>query len=108
MRRASYNGDLTCPEDRLYLRTFEDFIVLVAVPKETAAGERRVALVPTLAGRLAERGFEVAVEAGAGLGAGYRDRDYEERGVKIEPSADSLLERADLTLKVRPPQSLPD
>ena len=43
--------------------------MVVGVPKETAAGERRVALVPDIAGRLAKAGFDVLVERGAGDGA---------------------------------------
>lgn len=82
--------------------------MLVAVPREVAPGERRVALVPSIAGRLVERGLEVGLEAGAGAGAGYRDRDYEAKGARIEASGDTLLAGADVVLKVRPPQVLPD
>jgi H+-translocating NAD(P) transhydrogenase subunit alpha len=43
--------------------------VKIGIPKETAAGERRVALVPDAAGRLVSDGFEVLVERGAGTAA---------------------------------------
>ena len=43
--------------------------VTVGVPRETAEGERRVALVPQVVGRLRSRGLTVVVEPGAGLGA---------------------------------------
>jgi H+-translocating NAD(P) transhydrogenase subunit alpha len=43
----------------------------VAVPRETAAGERRVALVPDAVGRLAGAGFELVVERDAGAAAGF-------------------------------------
>ena len=45
----------------------------VAVLRETAGGERRVALVPDAVTRLRDAGFELAIEAGAGLTAGFAD-----------------------------------
>ena len=54
------------PRPRLEFRA-----VKVAVPKETAAGERRVALVPDTVARLAGSGLEIAVESGAGEGAWF-------------------------------------
>ena len=50
----------------------------VGVPKETASGERRVALVPDSTKRLAEAGVEVVVESGAGREAGFLDAAYEQ------------------------------
>ena len=47
----------------------------VAVPKETAPGERRVALVPETVSKLRDAGFEVRVERGAGAAAGFPDDD---------------------------------
>jgi NAD(P) transhydrogenase subunit alpha len=55
----------------------------VSVPKETAGGERRVALVPEVVERLAASGVEVVVEAGAGVAAGHLDPSYEEAGAGI-------------------------
>jgi NAD(P) transhydrogenase subunit alpha len=52
----------------------------VGVPKETAPGERRVALVPELVSRLVPAGFEVLVQAGAGDAASYPDAAYEAAG----------------------------
>ena len=46
------------------------------MPKETAAGERRVALVPEAVGRLTRAGFDVVVEAGAGEAAAFPDAEY--------------------------------
>ena len=51
----------------------------VGVPRETAPGERRVALVPESVGGSAA-GFEVAVERGAGAAAGFPDEEYAEAG----------------------------
>ena len=55
----------------------------VGVPKETASGERRVALVPDSTKRLAEAGVEVLVESGAGADAGFLDKAYEETGAQV-------------------------
>src|SRR5919197_27167 len=55
----------------------------VGVPKETAAGERRVALTPGVAERLVQKGHEVIVEAGAGKGSYFADVDYERAGARI-------------------------
>src|SRR5205085_5070033 len=52
----------------------------LGVPKETAPGERRVALVPETVGRLAGAGFEVAVERGAGAVAAFPDEAFAEAG----------------------------
>ena len=52
----------------------------VSVPKETAAGERRVALVPEVVTRMQKEGFEVVIEAGAGEHAYYPDAEFEEAG----------------------------
>jgi NAD/NADP transhydrogenase alpha subunit len=55
----------------------------VSVPKETAGGERRVALVPEVVERLSASGVEVVVESGAGVAAGHLDPSYEEAGAGI-------------------------
>src|SRR4051812_30889972 len=57
----------------------------IGVPRETAAGERRVAIVPETIGRLP--GFEVTVERGAGLAAGYTDEAYTAAGATIVDDA---------------------
>jgi len=77
--------------------------VIVAVPKEIAAGERRVALVPDAVKQLAAKGVEVVVERGAGAAAGFDDAAYERAGAKLEPDAAALLARADVVVKVQPP-----
>ena len=55
----------------------------VAVPKETGAGERRVALVPDSVGRLTAAGFAIAVERGAGAAAGFADAEYAAAGADV-------------------------
>ena len=70
----------------------------VGVTRETAAGERRVALVPDSVGRLAQTGIEVVVEPGAGLEAAYPDEDYREAGAELGPAWD-----AEAVVKVQGP-----
>ncbi|MFQ5415856.1 MAG: Re/Si-specific NAD(P)(+) transhydrogenase subunit alpha [Myxococcota bacterium] len=77
--------------------------MIVAVPKETAPGERRVALVPEAVKSLAGDSVQVVVEAGCGADAGFDDASYEAAGAAVESGAASLLGRADLVLKVQPP-----
>ncbi|MBA2751695.1 MAG: NAD(P)(+) transhydrogenase (Re/Si-specific) subunit alpha, partial [Actinobacteria bacterium] len=55
----------------------------VSVPKETTAGERRVALVPEVVERLAKAGLSVTVEAGAGASASHPDAAYEAAGAEL-------------------------
>jgi NAD(P) transhydrogenase subunit alpha len=76
----------------------------IGVPKETADGETRVALVPDVAGRLAQtHGAEVRVEHDAGAAAYHRDADYEEAGCTVT-GRDAVFE-ADVLAKVAPPSS---
>ncbi len=76
--------------------------IKVAVPKETAQGERRVALVPSLLKQYEKlEGVELLLEKGAGIESGFDDGDYE--GVTVVDSADDLYKQADIVLKVQPP-----
>jgi H+-translocating NAD(P) transhydrogenase subunit alpha len=74
----------------------------VAVVKETAPGERRVALVPEMIARLRGAGLEVLVESGAGAGAWLADSAYAEAGASVV-SRTELLADADLILMVGKP-----
>ncbi len=82
--------------------------MIVAAPKEISAGERRVALVPDGVRAIASEGVEVQLQRGAGAAAGFADAAYESAGASIEPDADALLERADVIVKVQPPEPRPD
>ena len=57
--------------------------MIVSVPKESAPGETRVALVPEVADRLVKAGLEVTVEAGAGASAHHPDPEYTEAGAHV-------------------------
>ncbi|MFL5921680.1 MAG: Re/Si-specific NAD(P)(+) transhydrogenase subunit alpha [Gaiellaceae bacterium] len=74
----------------------------IGVPKETAAGERRVALVPEIVAKLAPKGFEVLVERGAGGAASFPDAVYEEAGARI---VDDAWSEADAVVKVQRPSA---
>jgi len=82
--------------------------VRVGVPKETCAGERRVALAPIALAPLRKAGIEVDVEAGAGIAAGYLDAAYEQAGARIVPSRDDVFAEADAVLMVRALGADPD
>jgi H+-translocating NAD(P) transhydrogenase subunit alpha len=75
----------------------------IAVPKETAAGERRVALVPDVVRKLTGSGHEVLVQAGAGEAAMIPDSLYEEAGAKIAADPAEAW-NADVVVKVAPPE----
>lgn len=77
----------------------------LAVLRETAAGERRVALVPESVKKLTAAGFSICVEAGAGENAYYGDNLYKEAGATIESSAAKVVEGAGMVLKVGIPTS---
>lgn len=72
----------------------------LAVPKESAPGERRVALVPSVIKPLAELGVKLLMEKGAGENSGFDDADYQ--GVELT-NAGTLYKQADILLKVQPP-----
>jgi NAD(P) transhydrogenase subunit alpha len=74
----------------------------VAVPKETAPGERRVALVPETVSKLRAAGFEVQVEHDAGVAAGFGDDAYAEGGAEIV-DATNITSNADCIACVRSP-----
>jgi H+-translocating NAD(P) transhydrogenase subunit alpha len=72
----------------------------IGIPKETFPGETRVALVPAGVTTLTKAGLEVAVEAGAGLAAGFTDAAYAAQGARLESRADTL-QSSDILLQVR-------
>jgi NAD(P) transhydrogenase subunit alpha len=74
----------------------------VAVAKETAPGERRVALVPETVSKLVQAGFEVRVERGAGETAGFPDAEYEAAGAELADGG-SLFDDAQAVVGVSPP-----
>jgi H+-translocating NAD(P) transhydrogenase subunit alpha len=75
--------------------------MIVGVPKETIPGERRVALVPGVLPSLTGKGFEVLIEAGAGVAAGFPDEQYEAKGARIVASRAELIAAAEIVAQVR-------
>lgn len=78
-------------------------VATVAVPREVAASERRVAATPDTVKKLIKLGFTVHVEKGAGDGANFADAAYEQAGAVLIENAAALWAAADLVLKVQPP-----
>jgi len=74
--------------------------MIVGVPKESFPGERRVALVPMVVPSLTKAGWEVVVEAGAGVEAGYPDEGYIEKGARLLPSRAEVFKAADVVIQV--------
>jgi alanine dehydrogenase len=77
--------------------------VKVGVPKEVKNHEYRVALTPVGVHELTQRGHEVFVEQGAGVGSQIMDEEYAASGAKILDSADEVWGVADTVLKVKEP-----
>jgi NAD(P) transhydrogenase subunit alpha len=80
----------------------------IGIPREIYPGEARVAGTPDTVERLRKLGFEVHVEAGAGAAANYSDAQYEAAGATVIDDTKSVWSYADIVLKIRPPQGLPD
>src|SRR5688500_11017011 len=78
-------------------------LMKIAVPRETAEGETRVALTPQIAGQLVGDGVEVLIQAGAGEASSNTDEAYREAGATIVPDAPALYGQADLVLRVGRP-----
>ncbi len=75
----------------------------VGALRESYPGEFRVALTPDSSRHLSKMGYQCIIESGAGIAAGFSDDNYREAGVEIAASAESLLNDADIIIKVRPP-----
>jgi len=77
--------------------------LLIGVPRETAAGEKRVATVPEVVEKLVKLGFSVQVESGAGDAANCADDTYRAAGAQTAASAADVWGKSDIVFKVRPP-----
>lgn len=74
--------------------------MIIGIPKESFPGERRVGMVPSVVPTLIKAGFEVTLEAGAGVSAGYLDKDYTDKGAKILASRAEVFKTADIVVQV--------
>src|SRR5687767_5548697 len=75
----------------------------LSVPKETKLKENRVALTPDVVKDLVKKGFEVMVEAGAGMNSFFSDEAYTAAGAQIADK-NKVYAEADVVLKVNAPQ----
>ena len=77
--------------------------MIIGVPKEIKDQEYRVALLPSAAYQLIQRGHQVLVECNAGTGAGYPDADYAQAGATLVRDHAAAFQAADLVVKVKEP-----
>jgi NAD(P) transhydrogenase subunit alpha len=82
--------------------------MIIAVPRESFPGERRVALTPAAVKPLAKLGATVHVEPGAGDAAGYSDADYVAAGAQVVADRQSLWQSAEIVVQVRTAAANPD
>src|SRR5262245_58021472 len=82
---------------------FPEPLMLIGVPRESAAGEKRVAAVPEVVEKLIKLGFKVAVESHAGDAANFADETYRAAGADVIDDAARLWGAADIVFKVRLP-----
>jgi alanine dehydrogenase len=76
----------------------------VGVPTEIKTDEYRVSLTPAGVRELTDRGHEVCIQAGAGVGSTIPDSEYEAQGASILPDAPAVFDEAELVLGVKEPQ----
>jgi NAD(P) transhydrogenase subunit alpha len=76
--------------------------LVIGVPKESAPGERRVAVVPDVVKKFKSLGVEVCMERGAGTGSYFRDEDF--GAASIAPNSAEVLARSRIILRVQPPR----
>ncbi|MGM0557602.1 MAG: Re/Si-specific NAD(P)(+) transhydrogenase subunit alpha [Myxococcota bacterium] len=82
--------------------------MIIGIPREITPGENRVAATPDTVQRLGKLGYEVRIEAGAGVAARFYDDDYEKAGASIVDDAAMLWSESDIVIKIHPPIELPD
>jgi alanine dehydrogenase len=79
--------------------------MIIAVPREIKDQEYRVALLPSAVYQLIKRGHQVIVERGAGAGAGYPDKDYEDAGAILATDHAAVFQKGELIVKIKEPQA---
>lgn len=78
--------------------------MLIGVPTEVKTDEHRVGLRPVGAEVLVKDGHQVMVQAGCGIGSGFKDEAYTAAGTQVVPESAEIWERADMIIKVKEPQ----
>ena len=79
-------------------------IMIIGVVKEIHHGERRVAMAPSVVKQCIKTGHSVLVEHGAGVISNFTDEQYKDSGAEILKTAENVWERAEVVLKIRPPE----
>ncbi len=79
--------------------------MIVGVPTEIKADERRVSLTPAGAAAFRSHGHRVLVQRGAGVASGFSDQDYRRAGAAIAASGAQVWQRSEMVLKVKEPQA---
>lgn len=79
--------------------------MIIGVPKEVKEDEYRVAMLPVGVEELVQRGHQVFVQTGAGVGSGLMDEAYAQAGATLVDAAAEVFEKADLIVKVKEPQA---
>lgn len=78
--------------------------MIIGVPREVKRDEYRVGILPVGVEELVQAGHQVLIEAGAGLGSGLADEDYEQAGAEMVGSPEEVFSRAEMIIKVKEPQ----
>jgi alanine dehydrogenase len=104
-KRAALRKDIRrrLRDNRLLIFSPGEAAMRIGVPKESKVHEYRVGLVPSGVRELVAAGHQVAIEKGAGLGAGIPDADYLKAGAVIAGSADEVFGAANMIVKVKEP-----
>lgn len=79
--------------------------MIVGVPTEVKKDEYRVAMLPVGVQELVNRGHQVVMQAGAGMGSGLPDEDYVNAGAQLVATGKDVFDQADLIIKVKEPQA---
>lgn len=80
----------------------------IGVPKEVHAGEQRVSMTPEVAELVAKLGFDITIQAGAGIAAKFTDDAYRAVSVGVVDGVKDLYAQSDIILKVRAPEKHPE
>ncbi|MCC5944971.1 MAG: alanine dehydrogenase [Bernardetiaceae bacterium] len=91
------------PQETLARVASKNKRLTIGLPKETAFGERRLALRPESVHLLINHGHQITIESGAGNDVRYSDREYSDFGASIAYNAQEVYESSDIILKVAPP-----
>lgn len=90
------------PQEQLMKVRKDNHTFFIGLPREISLQENRISLTPDAVALLVSHGHEIWVEAKAGVGSKFQDKQYSEAGAKIVYSAQEVY-KADIILKIEPP-----